>query len=70
MAAAKKAAPLLASKAPPKSSKIKTEAGMKKALKAEKPVGDASAGVVSPVSKTPEAAPKARKSAKPRTPKA
>ncbi|MFG5777492.1 Orn/Lys/Arg decarboxylase N-terminal domain-containing protein [Comamonas sp. J-3] len=69
VAAAKKAAPLLASKAPPKSSKIKTEAGMKKALKAEKPVGDASAGIVSPVAKTPEAAPKARKSTKPRTPK-
>ncbi|MNT11868.1 Lysine decarboxylase, constitutive [compost metagenome] len=73
VAAGKKTSPMLAGRAPAKSGKIKTEAAMKKALKAEKPVGDASVGKISPVEKTPQAVAKSTRTAKapkPRTPKA
>ena len=76
VAAGKKTSPMVAGRAPAKSGKIKTEAAMKKALKAEKPVGDASVGKISPVQKTPQATAKATKTTKtskapkPRTPKA
>ena len=69
VASSKKRSPMLEDKAPASSAKKRSTAAMKKSLNAEKPLGDASEGVVSPVAKTPQAAPKPRRVAKPRTPK-
>ncbi|WP_312531464.1 arginine/lysine/ornithine decarboxylase [Comamonas sp.] len=69
VASSKKRSPMMEGKAPASSAKKRSTAAMKKSLNAEKPLGDASEGVVSPVAKTPQAAPKPRRVAKPRTPK-